>query len=251
MNQQRLIHMLRAEASAERWFQALSEEEQQTYARAHPLSKFANHISSLPGHIQRKYHALTGPAKQAIQSWHGKSPQQKMQQAREGVVHATKRAVHHVGHELHHEAKMYHGASKAIAHLATGGRWKDMHPEHKKHLKSALVHAGITAGSLAMGDATGGSGISAIGHVAGAFAAEHANHSALIGGAKVAAKTGRDFLKKAVAADNDNDPRKKQQIEREAERALQALIRADIPISEWIEIVHEIERIKAKQDTNQ
>ena len=43
----------------------------------------------------------------------------------------------------------------------------------------------------------------------------------------------------------------KQQIEREAERALQALIRADIPISEWIEIVHEIERIKAKQDTNQ
>ena len=235
--------MRRKIETADSWWTSKSPEQQKAYVANHPMTKLKNHLASLPSQVGQKFTQLSNGTKKGIASWHSKTPKQKVQSAKEGAVHAAKRSVHHVKEHLKHEYHTYKGAGAAIGHLASGKKWSELEPHHKKHLRTALIHAGLTAGSMALGDLTGGAGEAvhhSIGHILGAFAADHAHHTALLGAGEVGLKTGKDFVKKAVAA---MLPRS---VEGEVQRLIKLLTEAEIPTSEWISIMHEIEQARKK-----
>jgi DNA topoisomerase I len=194
-------------------------------------ANFAEHLTKLPTHVGQKFRSLSHKGKTAIATWHAKPPEEKLKSAMHGLKHAPKAALHHAKHHIEHEIHTYKGAAGAIKHLASGRQWKHLESHHKKSLRNAIIHAGITAGSMAMGDATG-----SVGHLIGAFAMEHAHHAALLGAANVARKTAGDVVHKAISA---KIPTK---IERDAARFVKLLHGANIPTSEWIKIITEIEK---------
>lgn len=230
---------------SESWFDKLSPFKQQEYKEKHPRSKFLAHLRTLPSRIRRRFHRLSQNSQTAIQSWHEKTAGQKAAAAAKALYHAGSRVLHHAGEYGKHEYHMYKGTGAALNHFAHGRKWSELHPHHKKALRDALIHAGITAGSLALGDVTGGEGIHAIGHLASAFAVDHANHTALLGAGQVLYKSGKEAIKKAVAAEEKLPPH----IEAEAKKILKQLMDAGIPTHEWITILHEIEQqVKAKNN---
>lgn len=244
----------RADANPGNWFESLSPEQQKKYLEEHPHSEhktggvhaLGEHLKTLHPKIQQKFSQLGKNSKQALHTWHDKSPTEKAGMIAHGVANVGKTAAHHAVHHVKHEATMYSHAAKALGHLATGKKWKDLEPEHKKHLKHAIVHAGLTAASMAMGDPTGhGAHALGIGDVLAHFAHEHAHHAAMLGGADVLAKTGRDAVKHATASE---EPKKiSPAVQREIDKAIKTLSTADIPTSEWIHILHEIEHQAAKK----
>lgn len=204
------------------------------------LTKVGDVVKSAPNIVKKHVHNISENAKKSAAEWSAKSPTEKLHHAVKHVGKAVGNVLHHGAHYAKHEVNMYHGASKAVAHLATGKKWKDLHPEHKKNLKHALIHAGITAGSMALGDATGHSG-----HILANFAAEHAHHAALFGAGQVGFKSGKDAYKKATSTVEPHLTNL--ELKKESKKIIQALIDADIPEDEWAEILHEIEQ-ETKKD---
>ena len=246
---------------ADSWFDRLSPFKKKEYLEEHPNSSFAEHLRSLPRNIQSSFHNLSENSKQAIQDWHEKTATQRAADTAKALYHAGKRVIHHTGEYGKHEYHMYKGAAAALNHFAHGKSWNELSPHHKKALREALIHGGITAGSLMLGDATGGSGLSAIGHLAGAFATEHVNHAAMLGGAEVLYNSGKDALKKATAPMNkppvipENretamDKKLPPNLEKEVKKITDLLIKANVPTHEWIHVLSEIEK-RSKSKNNQ
>jgi len=82
--------------------------------------------------------------------------------------------------------------------------------------------------------------------------------AAVLGGAEVLYKSGKDVLKKATAPSVPNIPEHREtavekklppNLEKEAKKITDLLMKANIPTSEWISIVSEIER-RAKEKKN-
>jgi hypothetical protein len=162
------------------------------------------------------------------------SPDDKMMTVVDAIGDTGKRVAKHIADYGQHEYHTYKGAATAVSHLASGKSWSKLDPKHKKALRNAMIHAGITASSMALGDATGGAAHNAIAHLIGSFAAEHAHHAVLLGGAETVYKSGKDLVKKVTASGNDEL--------RKAHRTAEILLKADIPIAELIHILREIER---------
>jgi hypothetical protein len=203
--------------------------------------KLGNTLKKTPAVLNNHVNKFSENTKKAASEWHAKSPQEKINHAAQHVSGAVKRITHHAVHHAKHEYHTYKGASKALHHIATGKKWKDLHHEHKTALKHAIVHAGITAGSLALGDASGGG----VGHLLGNFAAEHAHHALTLGAGKVAYKSAKDAYNKATSS---KEKLSTFQMEEEAKKIIKLLIDADIPEEEWAEILHRIET-EIKKDT--
>jgi len=242
-SQEQRAYMM-ATADAGGWWNTLTHNKQIEYVKNHPASKFAHHLTELPGNIQYKFSKLSENSKKAVADWHEKTPTEKMVSVGKGLFHAGKHVRHQVVHHAKHEVETYKGAAAALTHLAAGKKWKDLDPHHKKGLKTALVHAGLTAGSMAMGDVSGHGGIT-VSQLLSHFAAEHAHHSMVLGAGEVALKSGNTALKKATAADDS-----KAKIAA-AQKVAALLLKAEIPTSEWIKIMRAIERKKqASKETS-
>ena len=208
--------------------------------------KIGKAVKAAPNVVNNHANKISENTKKAVSDWSAKSPSEKIAHAGQHIAKAVGNVIHHTKHHLQHEAKMYHSAGKAIAHLATGKKWKDLEPHHKTHLKHALIHAGITAGSMAMGDATGHGG-HAISQLLGHFGAEHAHHAAIMGAGKVGLDSVKDGYKKAISAEERKHPLSHSELEKEAQRIVKILIDAEIPQEEWESILHEVEKRKNKR----
>jgi hypothetical protein len=202
---------------------------------AHHLKNLAGHIANAPSHVQEKYHSLKDSSKKALASWHAKTPVEKAKHVASTLAHTGKSLVHHTVQHVKHEAHMYHGAGKAISHLASGKKWKDLEPHHKKHLRNALIHAGITATGMAMGDPTGGHAHGSIASTIAQFAHEHVHHMGVLGGGEVGLKTAKDATKKVLTASAFN-------LEKLRQSVVKILVAADIPPEECVHILSEIEK---------
>lgn len=227
-----------ADSSGRSWWDSLSKPQKKEYLEEHPKSKFAQHLTTLKDDVQQKFGKLSDNSRKAVSDWHDASPAERIKSVAAGVAHIGKRAGHHAVHHAKHEYDMYKNAGIAVGHLMGGKTWSALEPHHKKSLRNALIHTGITAGSMAMGDPTGEGAHHAISALLGEFAQEHAHHAAILGAGHVFGKTSGDVLKKATAADRPVDPR----IVRMAQRVSRALLAANIPTKDWIEILSEIER---------
>ena len=199
---------------------------------------FAEHLKNLPSTVKDKYNNLKNNSKKAVADWHEKSPQEKVQHVGNAVADFAKTAGHNIKHVGKEEIQMYHGAGKAISHLAKGNSWSSLPDAHKTHLKKSLIHAGLTAADIGL---TGGLH-SAHGAMAATLGvgAHHLHHSALIASGEAAVKTGHHYIKKATTMDEATDN------ENRLEKITRLLTQANIPTSVWIEIQHEIEQ-KIKQ----
>jgi uncharacterized FlaG/YvyC family protein len=240
------------------------------------IRKVGQTVRNAPTTLQQHADKISQNFKSAVDDWQKKTPEEKMQHVHKHLEGALKNVGNHIVDYGKHEYHTYKGASHAIRHLASGKKWGDLHPEHKKHLKDAIIHAGITAGSMALGDASGGG----VGSLFAHFATEHAHHAAMIGAGKVAYKSGKDAYNKATSAEkkpisshnqfyekigsealishigkkalgfketsamNKIDLRR---IEEEAKKIIKILIDADIPPEEWMEIFKEIEKRKPRK----
>jgi hypothetical protein len=192
---------------------------------------------------KRKLGQLSDSSKHALDTWNSKSMGEKAKSAAHAVAQAGKGLVHHTIHHVKHEAEMYKGAAHAVGHMASGKKWGDLDDHHKKHLRNALIHAGLTAGSMALGDASGHGG-HAISNLIASFAHEHAHHAITLGAGEIGLKAGKDAVKRALTA-SDLTGAKKRDL---AEKIARVLCGAGIPTSEWVHILAEIEKqLKAKQ----
>jgi hypothetical protein len=249
-NMDKLVAMINAELAADEWWDKMTDDEKKSYVAAHPGSKygdgsggkvgFAEHLSNLPHHAQEKFNKLSENSKKALQDWHEKSPVEKAKHVGNGLVNFAKTAAHHTKHVAQHEMDMYKHAGQGIGKLATGHKWGDLEPHHKKAIKGALLHAGLTAASMAAGDVTGHGAHAAhvgVSDLLSAFAQHHAEHSAMIGAGESAVKTGGHYLKKAVAAE-----KLPPNVEAEAKKMAALLVKADIPMHVFIEVLEQLEK---------
>jgi len=209
---------------------------------------FAEHVKSLPRHVKDAYSKLSNNSKKAVEDWHGKTPAEKAKHVGAAAVDFAKTAAHNVGHVAKHEAHMYHGAGKALAHMAKGNSWSSLPDEHKSHFKKAMIHAGLTAADIGL---TGG-----LHHAHGMLAAaagvgaHHMHHSATIAGGEAALKTGQHYLKKAISMIEQANKKIPPKIDAEVQRFIDMLVKAEIPPEVWIEILQEIEREAAAKLKN-
>lgn len=210
-------------------------------------------IRQAGANIKQAHGNFRANATAALNNWRNMGARQRLNATGAALKNASGHVAHHVKEHFKEEAHMYKHAAKGIGKMAAG-EWYGRLPEHeRKAIKKALVHVGMTAGSMLLGDPTGHTGeaaahgFNAISNIIGEFALEHAHHAAIMAPAEIGYKTAKHAVKHAIRPhDSAFDA---YDIMGEAQRVA-ALLTQQIPDQEWADIFKQMAYGEPEGDEN-